>query len=74
MMKTQVFGKKRKLSSEEMILAYFARKIEHDQNNGSIYQGSQGILKFTVEVIGSILRTLETVEKTNFRKKRQSFQ
>ena len=57
-----------------MILAYFARSIEHDQNYGTIYQGSQGLLKFTVEVIGSILRTLENVEKTNFLEERQTFQ
>ena len=69
MLKKQVFGKKGKLSSEEMILAYFARSIEHDQNYGTYYKGSRGILTFTLEVIGSILRTLEVAEKTIFRKK-----
>ena len=37
------------------------------------YKASQGILTFTVEVIGSILRTLEVAEKTNFRKKKAKF-
>ena len=56
LLKKQVFGKKGRVSSEEMILAYFARSIDHDKKYGTIYKGSQGILTITVELIGSIRR------------------
>ena len=55
LLKTQCFGKKRKLSSEENLLAYFSRCIEQDKYQGTVYNGPQCILTITVELIGSIL-------------------
>ena len=55
MLKTQTFGKEGKLSSEEKILTYFSRSIEHRKNQGTFFNGPQGILKINVEVIRSIL-------------------
>ena len=55
LLKKQTFGKKGKLSSEEMILAYFARSIEHDKYQETIFEGPQGFPKITVEVIRSVL-------------------
>ena len=45
LLKTQTFGKKGKLSSEEKFLAYFSRSIEHDKYQGTIHSGPQGILR-----------------------------
>ena len=40
LLKKQVFGKKGRVSSEELTLAYFARSIDHDKKYGTIYKGS----------------------------------
>ena len=54
--KTQILGKKRKLSSEEKLLACcFSQDIDCFKPQGKIYKGPQGILKITVEVKRAII-------------------
>ena len=54
-LKTQIFGKEGKLSSEEKILAHFARFFERDKPQATYCKGPKGILAFTVEAIRSFL-------------------
>ena len=55
LLKTQIFGKKGSLSVGKNFLPYFSRSIEHDKYHGTIYKGPEGILTFTLGVIGLIL-------------------
>ena len=55
LLETEIFEKKRSLSREKNLLAYFSRSIEHEKYQGTIYKGRQGILTITVELIRSIL-------------------
>ena len=65
-MKKQIFGKKGNLSSEEKILAYFARIFERYQPQGTNCKGAKGSLAFTVEDIRSCFRELRGRQKQTF--------
>ena len=54
------------------MLTSFSRIIEYDKPQATIYNGPQGFLTFTVEVIGSYL-TPKWFLKTQLLKKRQPF-
>ena len=58
MLKTHIFEKKRKLSGEEKVLAFFSRFIECHKPRRKNYKGLQGILTNVVEVMRSILYDL----------------
>ena len=53
LLETQTFGKEGKLSSEEEILAYFARFFERDKPQATNCKGPKVFPAFTVEVIRS---------------------
>ena len=51
LLKTQIFEKKSNISSEEKILGYFSRNIQHDKCQGTFYKGPQGALTIIVQTI-----------------------
>ena len=53
--KLKFLKEKGSFSTENNILAFFPRSIEHDKYQGTINKGPQDILTITVEVIRSIL-------------------
>ena len=55
LLETHNFERKSSLSSEKNILVKFSRNIEHNKYQETIYEGPQGFLAITVEVIESIL-------------------
>ena len=56
-LKTQIFGKGGKLSSEEKILTSFARIFERDKLQATTYKGPKRNPAFAVEVITSFFWT-----------------
>ena len=54
-LKTESFEKRGNLSSEEKILAFFSRSIEHDKCQATIYKGPQGVLTNIVHMIRPFL-------------------
>ena len=73
LLRTQVFEKKDKFSSEERTLAFFSRSNEHDKYQETIYKSLKSLLIFTEEVIRSIRWDLRCW-KHKLLKKRQTFQ
>ena len=57
-MKTQSCEKQGNLSSDEKILVYFSRIIEHDKCQETIYKGPQDVLITIVQLIRSLLWNL----------------
>ena len=57
LLETQTFGKNAVFPVKKTILAYFSRSIEHAKYQGTIYNGPQNSLTFTVKVITPFLRT-----------------
>ena len=55
LLKTQIFENKGKLSSEKSFWPVFSRILECDKPQGTICEGPQGFLTFTVEVTVLIL-------------------
>ena len=72
--KTQISGKKGNPSSEKKMLTNFSRIIEYEKPEATNYNGPQGILTFTVEVIKSSLTPKGLLKTQLIGKKRQPFQ
>ena len=71
------FLKKGNLSSEKKILAFFFsynRVIEQEKSQRTLCKSPKGKLSFTAEVIRSNFKKSKRLLKTNFWKKRQTFQ
>ena len=54
-LRTQIFGKEGKLSSEEKIMTYFAHIFERDKPQATSCKGPKDIPPFTVEALISLL-------------------
>ena len=72
-METQVIEKKGKLFSEDKILAFFSRIIEHEKHQDSTHKGPQVNLTNTVEVRRSFLLHLRGCWKQKNLKKKAIF-
>ena len=55
LLKTQIFGAKGKLSSQEMISVFFSRIFDCDKPQGTICKGPEGILAIIVKAIRSFM-------------------
>ena len=76
LLKTENFWeKKARIPVKKTYLTNFPGVIEYDKTQGAIWNPPWGFLAFTLEVIRTIRRTSEVVEKKTFfwERKRQSF-